>query len=90
MSWSTKFEPNQIKCLSANTRKLINQPEARNSRISVEHDQQWTSDGEAHNELTNQIGAQTDQWFVCKCMETAQPIRSQEIVKIQWSVIAKS
>ena len=32
------------------------------------------------------IGAQSDQRFLCKCAETAQPIRGQETVGIQWGV----
>ena len=40
--------------------------------------------GEA-SEFAHQIWAKSDQWFVCECMETAQPIRGLEMAEIQWS-----
>ena len=39
----------------------------------------------AHNELANQIGAQSYQWCICKWSETAWPISGQKMVEIQGS-----
>ena len=47
---------------------------------SAQHDQKLIRLDEAHKELTHQIWAQSDQWFVRKYMETAQPIRVSEWV----------
>ena len=38
---------------------------------------------EYHNEITHQIWAQPNQWFVCKCMETIWSIRCHKMVEIQ-------
>ena len=39
-----------------------------------------------HNELAHTFWAESDQWFVRKCAEIAQPIRGQETTGISWSV----
>ena len=39
------------------------------------------------NELAYPFRAESYQEFVCKCTETAQPIRGQETAEIQWSTI---
>ena len=53
--------------LSANVQILFNKSQVKNS---VEQDQKLTMPGEAYNEFTHQIWAQSNQWFVCKCIET--------------------
>ena len=55
----------------------------------VVYDTQYTQSkakvrlGKAHNELANQLWAQSDQRFVSNCAETAQPIRDQVTVETQ-------
>ena len=38
--------------------------------------------GEYNNEFTQEILAQSNLQFVCKCMEIARPIRGQEMMGI--------
>ena len=47
----------------------------------------WTlfRPGESYDEFIHWIWSQSDMLFVCKCMETAGPIRDQEMAGIQWS-----
>ena len=40
----------------------------------------------SHYEFVYLICAQSDKQFACKCVETAQPIRGQEIREIQYSI----
>ena len=63
---------------------MLKNPE--NGTKLVEHDQELIRPGQAHNELVYQILAKSGQQFVCKCMKTAQQIRDQETMEIQWSV----
>ena len=52
----------------------------------MEHDQKLIRSEEAHNAFAHQVSSQSDQKFVYKWAETAQPLRGQETAKIQWSV----
>ena len=75
-------------CLQMHKNCPINQrPESVAN--SEECDQKLMKPGEVHNELTNLLRAQSDQWFVSKSTETARPIRGQETAQIKSSV-AKS
>ena len=67
-------------------RKVLNESEVRKQQELSEHDQKFQ---EAQNEFAHPIWAKSDQQFVCKCMETAWPIRGWETMGIQWSM-AKS
>ena len=49
---------------------------------AAEHDQKLTRPGEAHRKFAHQIRAKSDQRFICKCAETARPIRGQEMAGI--------
>ena len=58
-----------------------------NGGVSVEREQMSPEDfayqkiimiGEAHNELVHQIGAKSDQRFLCKCVGSAHSIRDQK------------
>ena len=38
--------------------------------------------GKASNKLAHQMLAQSDQWDICRCKESAQPIRAQVMAGI--------
>ena len=80
MSWPINYELNLISGVSANARKPTNRSKARKRRkVVIKRDQMLIRQGEATNEPTHQIWTQSNQRFFCKCAETTQPIRDQEM-----------
>ena len=51
--------------------------------IQLSGGQKFIRPGESHNVFIHQISVQSNQWFVCKCMETAEPISGHETAGIQ-------
>ena len=86
MNLSTTFELNPLSALSANGRKLLDQSGTKTQRDFSEEWPNLIRPGEAHNEFVHQIWAKSDQRFACKYAETAQSIRGQETVEIQWGM----
>ena len=55
----------------------------------MERDQNLVRPRDAHNKFARHIWAKCDEWFAFQCRETAYPMRSQEMARIQ-SSMAKS
>ena len=89
----TKFYLSPISGLYEHARKVLDQSETRKRRrfsgawAKINESGGAPNDfayqkiimiGEAHNELVHQIGAKSDQRFLCKCVGSAQSIRGQK------------
>ena len=73
--------------MSANMQKLFDKSEAMNNRKFSESWQKLIKAlGDPYWVFLTKKWAPFDELFICKYVETLGSIRSQEIVKIQWSV----